>query len=232
MNYNNIGISVLIPLYNGIEYLDEAIKSVVNQTHEVWEIIIGINGHPMNSDIENQAKEIRNKYINKDIKVKFFNTKGKPNTLNEMVKNASYIYIAILDADDKWMPTKLEKQIPYLFSYDVVGTKCKYFGDRNDSPTIPVGDLTKTNFNFFVKNPIINSSAIIKKNDAKWNDVFGVDDYDMWLRLYCEKKTFYNIDEVLCEHRIHTESAFNNSNNSHVNGIRIKWLTYMSNKNK
>lgn len=231
MNYNNIGISVLIPLYNGVEYLEESVNSVVNQTHNIWEIIIGINGHPQDSEIEKKAKEVRSKYTGKDIKVMYFNTIGKPNTLNAMVENASYIYIAILDVDDKWLPTKLEKQIPYLFSYDIVGTKCKYFGDRNDSPPIPVGDLTRSNFNFFVGNPIINSSAIIKRNDAKWNNVF-VDDYDMWLRLYCEKKTFYNIDEILCEHRIHKESAFNNKNNNYVNEIRIKWLKYMADKKK
>ena len=228
MNFNNVGISVLIPLYNGIEYLEESVESVINQTHKVWEIIIGINGHPLNSEVENKARDIKNEYSEYDIKVIFYNTNGKPYTLNAMVDNSSYIYIAILDVDDKWLSTKLEKQIPYLIKYDVVGTKCKYFGDRNDSPPIPVGDLTISNFNFFVGNPIINSSAIIKKNDAKWANVF-VDDYDMWLRLYCEKKTFYNIDEILCEHRIHNDSAFNNINNNYVNEIRIKWLNYMSN---
>lgn len=225
MNYNNIGISVLIPLYNGIEYLDESVNSVVNQTHKIWEIIIGINGHPMNSDVEKKVRDIRNKYLDYDIKVMYFNTKGKPNTLNAMIQNTMYIYIAILDVDDIWLPTKLEKQIPYLFNYDVVGTKCTYFGDRTDSPPIPVGDLK--NFNFFIGNPIINSSAIIKRNDAKWNDVV-LDDYDMWLRLYCEKKTFYNIDEILCKHRIHNDSAFNNSNNNYVNETRLKWLNYIS----
>ena len=45
------GISVLIPLYNGIEFLEESINSVIKQTYKNWETIIGINGYNENSDI-------------------------------------------------------------------------------------------------------------------------------------------------------------------------------------
>ena len=44
--------------------------------------------------------------------------------------------------------------------YDVIGTNCKYFGDMNIIPKLPLGDLK--NFNFFNFNPIINSSCLIK----------------------------------------------------------------------
>lgn len=222
MNFSNTGISILIPLYNGVDFLDEAVYSVISQTHKIWELIIGVNGHEEDSNVQNKAEIVKKKYADKSIIVKYYTTKGKPNTLNEMVKDASYNYIAILDVDDVWLPTKLEKQIPYLYQYDIVGTKCTYFGDRNDSPPIPVGFLN-TKHNFLVGNPIINSSAIIKKEDAKWNDVV-LDDYDMWLRLISERKKFYNIDEILCKHRIHKTSAFNNNNNNYVNELRTKWL--------
>ena len=54
------GITVFIPLYNGVEFLKESLSSVVNQTYEKWEVIIGVNGHGIGSDVEKQAIDIMN----------------------------------------------------------------------------------------------------------------------------------------------------------------------------
>lgn len=219
-------ISILIPIYNGIEFFEECLKSILNQTYNDWEIIIGINGYPQNSDVENLAKEIVYKY-NSDNKYKilvnYYDTKGKANTLNKMVKDSNYNFIAILDVDDYWLPTKLEEQIHYLNYYDVIGTDCSYFGDYNGSPDIPMGDLT--NFNFFIVNPIICSSVIIKKELAKWNNIFGVEDYDLWLKLFCNKKLFYNVNKKLCMHRVHKQSVYNSTSQQENNLKEIlqKW---------
>ena len=43
-------ISILIPVYNGIEFINESVTSVLEQTFEDWELIIAINGHPQNSN--------------------------------------------------------------------------------------------------------------------------------------------------------------------------------------
>jgi hypothetical protein len=141
-----------------------------------------------------------------------------------MVNDCIFDYIALLDVDDKWTYTKLELQIPYLRSYDVVGTACRYFGDYNFSPNIPCGDLT--NFDFFKGNPIINSSVIIKKQDAYWDENIntGVEDYDMWYKLSAKKKAFYNIPLITCFHRIHKTSAFNNTNSNYVEDLKKSWI--------
>ena len=223
---NNYGISILIPLYNGIEFLHESIGSVIDQTYNNWEVIIGINGYDENSDIEIKAKEIINKLNNNNynIKVIYYNTKGKSQTLNNMVKDAIYDYIALLDVDDIWLSTKLEKQILLLKTYDVIGTQCKYFGNLNIVPNIPVGDLSS--HDFYSGNPLINSSIIINKQDAFWDEKTGLEDYDMWFKLYYMNKKFYNIPEILCYHRIHGNSAFNNSNNNYVEILKDKWRKY------
>ena len=44
-------ISILMPIYNGIEFIDESVGSVLCQTFSEWELIIGINGLPENSDV-------------------------------------------------------------------------------------------------------------------------------------------------------------------------------------
>jgi len=209
-------VSILIPLYNGVEFLKEAITSIRNQTYQQWEVIIGINGHPKNSDTYFQAKL----YENNKIRIIEYDTKGKPKTLNKMVEDASYDIICLLDVDDKWLSTKLEKQIALKSKYDVIGTACQYFGTRNDIPKIPLGEVD-TRYIFRV-NPIINSSCMINKKDSFWNDEF-MEDYDMWFRLVFEKKTFYNIPEVLTLHRIHPASHFNNTNHNFLPNLINKW---------
>ena len=49
-------ISILIPIYNGVEFIEESVSSVLNQTYDQWELLIGINGHPQNSDVYKIAK--------------------------------------------------------------------------------------------------------------------------------------------------------------------------------
>lgn len=208
-------ISILMPIYNGIEYIDESVTSVLDQTYGEWELIIGINGHEPNSIVYRLALEYEQ--VDGRIKVRdMHNIKGKSNALNAMLAYCSYDWIALLDVDDLFLPTKLEKQIPYITSYDVVGTKCVYFENLAGTvPQIPVGDIST--FDFKVVNPIINSSVIIRKSIAtkyKWNAAYdGVEDYDLWLRARLSGIKFYNVDEVLLKHRIHSSSAFNTQDN-------------------
>lgn len=206
-------ISILIPIYNGIEFIDESVSSVINQTYEEWELLIGINGHPQDSEVYKMAKKYEE--MNNKIRVFDFHTiKGKSNTLNEMVKYCSYDYIALLDVDDIWHIKKLECQVNFLKNYDVVGSNCILFGEQNNIiPTIPQEDFS--NYNFSLCNPIINSSVIIRKELCYWiNELDGiVEDYDLWIRLHKLNKRFYNCPEILVKHRVHKESAFNAKGN-------------------
>jgi len=215
-------ISILMPIYNGIEFLDQSLSSIINQTYKNWELIIGINGVPINSTTHLKAIELANNYNNYDIKVIYYDSNGKPATLNKMVIDAKFDFIALIDVDDIWINNKLEKQLLYLNTYDVIGTACQYFGDTTHYPNIPYGDLSF--FNFFHFNPIINSSAIIKRIYANWNENEFLEDYDLWLKLYKDKKKFYNVGEILVLHRIHSKSFYNNTNDNYVNILKEKWL--------
>jgi len=203
-------ISVLIPIYNGIEFIEESVSSVLNQRYEQWELLIGINGHPQNSNIYKIAKE----YEKKSDKIRvfdFYTIRGKSNTLNEMIRFCNYNYVALLDVDDVWHPQKLEIQSNALNNYDVIGSKCIWFGDRPGViPQTPIGDIS--NIDFSIINPIINSSSVIRKELSYWNEN-GVEDYDLWLRLRKQNKKFFNFKEILVKHRIHSKSAFNSKGN-------------------
>jgi glycosyltransferase involved in cell wall biosynthesis len=211
-------ISILIPIYNGIEFIEESVSSILNQTYDKWELIIGINGHAENSDIYKIAKEYEKRSdkaaqtFGKIRVYDFYKIRGKSNTLNEMIQYCKYEYIALLDVDDIWHPQKLEVQSQLLKSYDVIGSNCVWFGDRPGIiPTIPIGDIS--NYDFALVNPIINSSCIIKKELCHWNEN-GIEDYDLWLRLRKSGKTFFNCKAILVKHRIHNASAFNAKGNN------------------
>lgn len=203
-----------MPIYNGIEFIEESISSILNQTYDQWEVIIAVNGHMENSDIYRIAKEYEKKNDKALGKIRvydFYKIKGKSNTLNEMIQYCKYDYVALLDVDDIWHPQKLQLQVRFLNHYDVIGSKCVWFGDRPGViPEIPLGDINK--FDFSTVNPIINSSCIIRKELCYWNEN-GVEDYDLWLRLKKENKKFFNCKEILVKHRIHTASAFNSKGN-------------------
>jgi glycosyltransferase involved in cell wall biosynthesis len=205
-------ISILIPIYNGIEFIEESVSSVLRQTYDKWELIIGVNGHPQDSAVYKIAKEYE-KRSNKIRVLDLFQIRGKSHALNEMVKHCSHDYVALLDVDDIWHDQKLEVQSGGLNQYDVIGSNCVWFGDRNNVvPSIPVGDISAIDFS--AVNPIINSSSIIRRGLCQWNsNREGVEDYDMWLRLRAQRKRFFNCAQVLVKHRIHASSAFNSKGN-------------------
>jgi len=214
-------ISILLPIYNGIEFINDSVESVLSQTYTEWELLIGINGHPQNSTIYKKAKN----YQIKDDRIKvydFYGIKGKSNTLNQLIKLAKYDYISLIDVDDIWHPEKLEVQIQLIPYYDVIGSNCIWFGERNGIvPIIPLGDFSS--FDFSQVNPIINSSVIIRKELCWWNPTCILEDYDLWIRLRKQDKKFFNCKAILVKHRIHKESAFNAKGNHNYVADLLKY---------
>lgn len=265
-------ISILIPLYNGVEYLREALESVFDQTYTNYEILIGINGYQIDTSVDvkvdlsksaslaqnqqdvtipqavtvllnmlifSQLKKLTSvgnltqqqgqrivKQLIEKIQIHQFDVKCKCTTMNILTSLTSdqSDWICILDVDDKWASTKLERQVEIISAsnlYSVIGTQCQYFGSRSDSPTIPLGEVTSMQ-----PNPIINSSAMIKKSIAWWDPEWNaIDDYELWLRLNAAGYKFYNIPGCLVYHRVHNDSHFNGSTRQQdaIEKLKIKY---------
>ena len=204
-------ISVILATYNGEKYLHLAIESVLNQSFKDFELLIGFNGTTDNS------KGIANSYNDSRIRVFDYDDKGKSKTLNKLLNQCKYEWIALQDDDDIWLSSKLEKQIKLIDDNDVIGTFISYI-DYNGSI---ISDLNLSYTDLEIKkkslsgdNQIANSSYLFKKIDAEeiggWREEFeGIEDYDFWLRLMRNDKKFINIPEKLVLHRIHNNSSFN-----------------------
>jgi glycosyltransferase involved in cell wall biosynthesis len=210
-------ISILLPTYNGERFIEESVKSVLNQSIKNFELLIGINGS------KDSTKNILSS-INDD-RLKIFDYGEEPlgvsNTLNLLLKESTYDHIAIQDDDDIWMSEKLERQFLFLNDYDVIGSQILYIDEDGKTPTVYgagpklettneiIQHLTKTG-----QNQVANSSSIIKKSkiveNNGWDGEYpGYEDMDMWLKLMSNGCSFINLDEILVCHRVYNESRFN-----------------------
>ena len=109
-----IKISVIIPNYNYGRFIGEAIESVLAQTFPPYEIIVVDDGSDDNSADIVKTFGSRVKFIQQ-------RNQGVGAARNNGVKNSSGNLIAFLDADDIWLPTKLEKQVELLQQDNKIG---------------------------------------------------------------------------------------------------------------
>jgi glycosyltransferase involved in cell wall biosynthesis len=100
-------VSAVIPCYNYGRYLDRAIESILAQTHPVSEIIIVDDGSSDNTREVTASFGDRVRYI-------FQENRGRAAARNHGVRAASGDWIAFLDADDRWLPEKIELQLQVL----------------------------------------------------------------------------------------------------------------------
>lgn len=215
-------VSILIPLFNGIEYLEECLKSIQAQTYQDWEVIVGINGHgETGEEVASHVLDILVK-LGADPRIRMIvqgtHICGKVQSLNALLEEVKAPWVALLDCDDLWLPTKLATQINALYApateASIIGTGCIYFGWHQGSPQIPIGWIGSQDI--LKANPIINSSALIRTDVCKrlqWRypNMYDnlMEDYDFWMRAERDGCKLWNIGELLVLHRIHPTSAFN-----------------------
>src|SRR6185369_12980087 len=115
-------ISVVLPVYNGEEYLRESIDSILKQSYSNFEFLI------LNDGSSDRSEEIIQSYSDPRIKYHKHANCGLAATLNKGIELAKGEYIARQDQDDISLPTRLEKQITFLENhseYAMVGTGSK-----------------------------------------------------------------------------------------------------------
>jgi glycosyltransferase involved in cell wall biosynthesis len=219
-------ITVLVPLYNGIEFLEECLTSVRAQIFQDWTCIIGVNGHgPGGGPVMTQAISIVEELQDSRFKVvNLPEVKGAPEAINALVAMATTPWVAHLDADDKWHPMKLHCQMKSLeeASADIVGTFCRYFGDWDSGPNIQSGYVLEDVFHRM--NPMIHSSILIRKELAHYTNEFVTYDYDCWIRNLQAKKVFFNVPLELTFHRVYKSSHFNASGTQRPELVRMKYF--------
>ena len=167
-------VSVIIPVYNAEKYIAATIQSVLSQTYENFEILIIDDGSPDNSvEVCKQFKDSRIKIIRQA-------NRGLAGARNTGIRHAQGDYFAFLDADDIWLPNKLEKHVHHLNNSPTVGISFCYsafINERGNSTGLyqkprKLYDITPSYV--LCRNPVGNgSTAVIRREvfrDIKFQD--------------------------------------------------------------
>lgn len=193
-------VSVVIPTYNRIKYLNRAITSVLNQSYMIDEIIVVDNG-----STDQTISFIKKKFSS--IKVINEKKRGVSFARNQGIKNCQNDWIAFLDSDDEWMEKKIEKQFFLIkksnYSIKLIHTneiwlKNGLLKNQKQKHTKRGGYIFEDCLDICKISP---SSVLIKKELFKEYGLFDnkfkvCEDYELWLRLTSKIKVGY-INEPL-----------------------------------
>ena len=207
-------ISVLMPVYNGGQYLAEAIQSILNQTFTDFEFIIIDDGST------DDSLDIIKKYAGLDSRIKLISrqNKGLVYTLNEGVKIAQADFIARMDSDDISLKERFEKQLDFLMTnseYIAVGCLINLI-DSDGDMICPFGewlthdDIDRAHLRGIGGGAITHPSAMMRKNKilevGGYSELYEhAEDLDLWLKL-AEVGKLANLEERLFVYRQHMES--------------------------
>jgi len=210
-------VSVITPMYNAEKYILETIQSVIQQTYKNWEMIIVDNKSTDNSIlIVKSVEDKRIKVVNLE-----YNSGGPARPRNIGIDNAKGEYIAFLDADDVWLPKKLEKQIRFLNKNKNVDI-CYTFANIIDEYSVEKNKIRKSKFkkllDFFLskKNVLyyinyvnINSVVMKVEKQLKFDEdenLVAVEDWKYWINSQNNGKIIHCLDEILLNYRVHDSS--------------------------
>ena len=203
-------VSIIMNCFNGELYLHEAIKSIIAQTYENWELIFWDN------QSTDKSRAIFDSY--QDNRLKYYLAKHHTNLGGGRARAFKYLtgnFIAVLDADDVWLPSKLEKQLK-LFSDPEVGiviSDTMYFNEFNERKLYngvypPEGNVFRELLtDYFVSlETLILRKTVLDKLDFGFDADFSyIADFDLVLRTAQISKLAV-CKEVLAKWRAHEES--------------------------
>lgn len=178
-------VSIIMPSYNVSRFISESIESVMAQTHDNWELIICDDGST------DDSATIAHDYAARDSRILVVNNKykkGAPGARNSCLDVAEGRYIAFLDSDDLWLPSKLALQIEFMISnrYSFVYSYHEIMSEDGDfvsecmAPGAVSAKLMRVS-NFIPCLTAVYDSDIIGK--VYQPDIIKRNDFALWLKI-------------------------------------------------
>jgi glycosyltransferase involved in cell wall biosynthesis len=208
-------VSVIIPAYNSMTYLPKTLESVLRQTFTDFEVLI------INDGSSDNIVEWASKLVDPRVQLISQPNQGVSTARNTGIAHAQGEYIAFLDADDLWEPTKLDKQVCCLDANSAVGLVYTWtaFIDEFGKPTgvsivshaegnvweqIVIRDMISTGSSPMVRRECFASVGVFDPNIS-----IG-EDRDMWSRI-AARYPFAVVKELLTLYRRHSRNTTKNS---------------------
>ena len=199
-------VSVILPVYNGQEFILESIQSILNQTYKNLELIIIDDG-----SIDNTYQIISSQTDPRITIIRQENI-GLAKSLNKGIRLSKSSLIARQDADDLSHPERIEKQVRYMnenITCDLLGTWAKVLEEKNSSfsylihPTTSIGckisllfDCCFTHSSVMIRRTILDKVGLYSEDSNRQPP----EDYDLWSRIAIHSEVS-NLPEVLVQYR-------------------------------
>lgn len=219
-------VSIITPSYNSSSFIEETINSVIAQTYSNWEMII------IDDCSSDNSVDVINQSISKDNRIKLIQNKenkGAAETRNVGLKIAKGRYIAFLDSDDLWLPTKLEEQIAFMEkgNYPISFTKYGIVDEVGKSLDKFVRVVDSVDYTGYMKNTIIGMSTSMIDTELvepfKFFNIRTRQDTYLWITLLKRGHKAYGINKVLANYRVRKDSI---SANKFKAAKRVWYLYY------
>jgi len=204
-------ITVVIPTYNQADFLREALDSVVKQDIQEWEAVV------VNNDSSDHTREVIASFDDPRIRVLDFTNDGViAASRNLALMQATSPYVAFLDSDDWWHPTKLSRCVATLQGGSDIVCHSEEWRSAKRSRVVHYGPAQRTEYReLLLRGNCVSTSAVVGRTKI-FQELGGfstdprfvtAEDYEFWLRLARVRARFVFVKEVLGVFRIHSLSA-------------------------
>lgn len=209
-------VSVVMPAYNAEAYLREAVESALGQTYENLEVVI------VNDGSTDSTPELARSF---GPRVRVFDQEngGIANARNTAIRHARGSIIALLDADDVWMPTRIERCVDLLQSDPALGfvttdafllindeqTDRRYYGAYQRFPFPPADaqltEIARRNFMFV---SVVFDRRLLDITDRMFDQTMrAAEDFELWTRFLLAGARAGLVPEPLAWYRVRSDSV-------------------------
>lgn len=217
-------VSIVVPVYNALKYIDDTVKSIEGQTFTEWELILVDDGSTDGTreylkSIENEKNRV------------FFQSEngGAARARNKGIAEAKGKYLAFIDADDLWNKEKLQKQVHFMEKTNVNFSFTNYeFGTEDAKPTGHIVRVpNEITYKEALKNTTIFTSTVMLDVDILGKDMIRMpdvksEDTATWWKILKLGISAYGIQENLVMYRRPEKSLSSNK----FEAIKRIWNLY------
>ena len=224
----NKKVSIIIPVYNGSDYMKYAIDSALSQTYKNIEIIVVNDGSNDNGKTRKIAKEYGNK-------IRYFEKKngGVSTALNLAIKNMKGQYFSWLSHDDEYYPTKIEEQVKEIEGTDktiIMSDYCTIdeHGNKISEIRLNKNKIEKNSYYPIFEGKLNGITLLIPKKAFNESGEFDeslkcTQDYDLWFKMLKAGYKFKHVPKALAKSRQHRNQTTYLSPNTIREGNKL-WI--------
>jgi hypothetical protein len=217
-------VSVIMPCYNAGRYLSEAIESVKLQSYLNWELIV------IDDASNDNSFNIARSYAENDQRIiiqKLAKNEGIANARNQGIKIAKGDFIAFLDSDDKWKPSKLTTQMSFMKrnNYPITHTAFEKIDATNLVVAKKIMISNSVDYNELLKHNQMACSTVMYNAKQLGKSYFikvGHEDFAYWLNMLKKHGKSFGLNDILVSYRVHTNSISSNK----LKAATFTWRIY------